>query len=224
MEKIAENYVKTRHNGFFITFEGPEGAGKSTQVRMLLDRLNGRRQDSAFATREPGGTPLAERLRELFKYGCDGEKIDPRTEILLLEAGRVQHVERVIRPGLDAGKIVICDRFTDSTVAYQGAGRGLSAEEIDPLNDFACAGIVPDITFLLDLPVEEGLERAKKRDPEASASDRLEQEKITFHQRLRQGFLDLAARYPERFVVLDAKLPPDVLHGKIWSVCNDHGI
>ena len=224
MENFNEKHHDTPVKGFFITFEGPEGAGKSTQLRMLLERLNARKNGSAVATREPGGTPLAEKLRELFKYGCGDEDIDPRTELLLIEAGRVQHVERVIRPALEAGKIVLCDRFTDSTSAYQGVGRGIAPELVAPLNDFACGGVSPDITFLLDLPVETGLVRARARDPEASANDRLEQEKAVFHQRLRQGFLAIAGKQPERVVVLDASLPPGLLHEKIWSVCDEFGI
>ncbi len=224
MENFTEKHQDKPLKGIFITFEGPEGAGKSTQLRMLLDRLNARKPGSAIATREPGGTPLAEKLRELFKYGCAGEVIDPRTEILLLEAGRVQHVEQVIRPALRKGMIVLCDRFADSTVAYQGAGRGIAPEVVEPLNDFACGGIVPDITFVLDLPVEVGLTRARARNPEASANDRLEQEKAVFHKRLRQGFLDIASAQPGRVKILDALLPPEDLHDRIWSICNDFAL
>ncbi len=224
MKKSRENDRNRPRRGAFITFEGPEGAGKSTQVRMLLAALEAREPGSAVATREPGGTPLAEKLRALFKYGLDGEKIDPRTELLLIEAGRVQHIEEFIRPALAAGKVVICDRFTDSTLAYQGAGRGIGAELVKPLNDFACAGITPDLTFILDIPVDRGLKRAAERSPENSIRDRLENERREFHERLRQGFLALAAADPERCAVIDASGTPEEVHREIWRICNERGL
>lgn len=221
MEKMHENDPRPPRRGRFITFEGPEGAGKSTQVRMLFQALEAREPGMAAVTREPGGTPLAEKLRAIFKYGCGDEKIDPRTELLLIEAGRIQHIGQFIRPALDAGKVVICDRFTDSTLAYQGAGRGIGAELVRMLNDFACAGVTPELTFILDIPVERGLRRAAERSPEASNRDRLENERREFHERLRREFLALAAADPVRCAVIDASGTPDEVHREIWRIYNE---
>lgn len=189
--------------GFFITFEGPEGAGKSSQIKLLYKYLSGRGAD-CVCTREPGGTPLAEKLREIVKSYHGAEDIHAKTELLLMEAARVQHVIEVIKPAVDSGKIVLCDRFYDSTIAYQGAARGLDMAKIDDLNDFAVGQYRPDLTILLDLPVECGFERAEKRQETMGCVDRFEDAGTEFHRRVRQAFLDIAAKEPKRVKVVNA--------------------
>ena len=195
----------------FITFEGPEGGGKSTQVRRLAAQL----ETAGFAhvvTREPGGTPLGSRVRDVL--------LDPTldvhalSEFLLYSASRSQLVHDVIRPALARGEIVICDRYADSSLAYQGFGRGLPRDFLNTVTWEATQGVHPHITFLLDLPPETGLQRAALR----GATDRLEQADLAFHERVRDGFLTLASAHPERFVVLDALSSPDDIAGQIWSL------
>ena len=185
----------------FITFEGLEGAGKSTAMAFARDWFEAR-GETVVCTREPGGTPLAEELRGVLKAVRD-EPVAPSTELLLMFAARAQHVERVIRPALSEGKVVICDRFTDSTRAYQGAGRGLSMEVIDQLADIAHADCNPGLTLWLDVPVALGLERAAARE----AADRFEQETLAFFERVRGGFEALAQRDAGRVQRIDATRP-----------------
>ena len=185
-------------NGLFITFEGPEGSGKSTQVELLAKALADKGL-SCETSREPGGTTFADSLRAILLDKSTGE-ISPRAELLLLQTARADHVEKIIKPAIDAGKVVICDRFTDSSLAYQGGGRGLEARTIHKLNDFATGGISPDITFILDVPPEVGLERA--RGYGLKEHDRLESEDLSFHKRVRNTFLELAKNDPERYLLL----------------------
>ena len=195
---------KTEKKAWFITVEGPEGAGKTTCVEVLLRHFE-KLGLPVITTREPGGTPLAEKLREVVKQRPDaGENIHCETELLLMEAARAQHVREKISPNLRNGISVICDRFTDSTEAYQGGGRGMDLETIRRFNDFACADCRPDLTFLLDLPPEIGFERVARRASADAANDRFEAEKLEFHHRVRQAFLDIAAREPERVRRIDA--------------------
>ncbi len=194
----------------FVTFEGPEGAGKSTQIRLLLERLQERGLE-ALAVREPGGTPLGERVRELL-LSTPGLAFDPRAEVLLFCAARAQLVATVIRPALAAGRIVLADRYVDSTQAYQGAGRGLDRQALANVLSFATGGLMPDLTFLLDLPTEVGL--ARKRSGSAEWN-RLDQESVAYHRAVRRGFLELAAREPGRWQVLDAQRPADDLAREI---------
>ena len=191
----------------FITFEGPEGAGKSTQLNLLKDYLLAAGYQ-VKVTREPGGTPLAEDFRGIVKHYQGEEPLYPETELLLFEAARAQHVNYVIRPALEAGCIVLCDRFTDSTEAYQGAGRALNNEFLQRLNSFATGSCTPDLTLLFDLTPEAGLARATARAAAISAdyNDRLEEEKIDFHHRVRECYLAIARREPQRVKVLDATL------------------
>ena len=189
--------------GYFITFEGPEGAGKSSQIQLLGAALTAAGRDVVI-TREPGGTPLAEAIRNVVKGHRGAEEVHPVTELLLMEAARSQHVSQVIKPALDAGKIVLCDRFYDSTTAYQGGGRELDMDKILDLNSFAALGIVPDLTILLDLAPERGFERTGRRAETQGEYDRFELEKLDFHRRVRAVFLELARREPERFRVVDA--------------------
>ncbi len=187
----------------FITFEGPEGGGKTTQVA-LLERALLDRDIRCQVTREPGGTELANSLRKvLLSVATHG--MGAKAELLLMLAARADHVQRLIRPGLDEGTTVICDRFVDSTVAYQGAGRGLDMGLIGKLNHFATSGLVPDLTLLLDVPVEVGLKRAAR----TSRPDRFEGQALDFHQRLREAFRQLAEREPERIKILDARQPEE---------------
>ena len=180
----------------FVTFEGIEGCGKSTQAKLLYEWLkeNGHK---VLLTREPGGTKAAEEIRELILKHRE-ETFPPFAELCLYTAARAFHVENLIRPSLEKGFIVVCDRFSDSTVAYQGYGRGLPLELINLMNREATKGLEPDITFLLDVPVEVGILRIKSK-----AKDRIEEESLKFHQKVREGFLRIAEENPERVVVID---------------------
>ncbi|RMH86483.1 dTMP kinase [Pseudomonas sp. AOB-7] len=184
--------------GLFITLEGPEGAGKSTNRDYLAERLRERGVD-VLLTREPGGTPLAERIRELLLAPSD-EPMASDTELLLVFAARAQHLQQVIRPALARGAVVLCDRFTDATYAYQGGGRGLSGERIALLENFVQGELRPDLTLIFDLPVEVGLARAAAR----GRLDRFEQEGRGFFEAVRQAYLQRAAQAPQRYRVLDA--------------------
>lgn len=193
--------------GFFITFEGGEGAGKSTQLRHLAEALRAAGHE-VVVTREPGGTPLAEQIRGLLLNA--GEPPEAMTQALLFAAARHDHVTRVIRPAMRAGKIVLCDRFTDSTRAYQG--ETLAEDALEATILLGTAGLVPDLTLLLDLPAEAGLARARQR---GAAGDAFERADLNFHARVRGRFLRLAAREPDRFVVLDAAQPETELAADI---------
>jgi len=183
----------------FITIEGVEGAGKTTQAARLTDVLR-REGHDVVLTREPGGTELGRRLRQLL---LDESSLAPtaQTELLLYLADRAEHVERLIRPALDRGSVVIADRFSDSMVAYQGYGRGVPIETVRRLDDFARGGVQPGLTFVLDLPAEEGLERIRA----TRSGDRLENEAIEFHRRVRAGFQAIAAEHTDRVMVIDAR-------------------
>lgn len=195
-----------RTGGFFITLEGGEGAGKSTQIKLLADRLRQSGRE-VVTTREPGGTPEAEKIRDLLVHR-DGGEWTPMAEILLFFAARNMHVETLIRPALAAGKIVISDRFTDSTRAYQSYGHGIDPDLIESLVRVSLQNFEPDLTFILDLDVKTGLARAGKRlTGEESGEDRFEQLDTAFHERLRRGYLEIAERNPERCVVVDAARP-----------------
>lgn len=197
--------------GLFITLEGVEGCGKTTQIVRLAEFLRSRGRE-VVCTREPGGTPIAERIRGLL-LDPEHTAMSATTELLLYAAARAQHVDELIRPALEAGKDVISDRFADSTTAYQGAGRGLSPEAVMPLHETATRGVWPDLTMVLDLPAEEGLRRAAN----TGASDRLEREPLDFHQRVREEFLRLAQREPGRVKVVDASRSPEEVAAEIRS-------
>ncbi|WP_236207111.1 dTMP kinase [Pseudomonas tohonis] len=188
-------------SGLFITLEGPEGAGKSTNRDFLAERLRSHGID-VLLTREPGGTPLAERIRELLLAPSD-EAMAADTELLLMFAARAQHIAGVIRPALARGQVVLCDRFTDATYAYQGGGRGLPVERIALLENFVQGELHPDLTLVFDLPVDVGLSRAAAR----GRLDRFEQEDRSFFEAVRQTYLQRAAAAPERYRVLDAAAP-----------------
>ncbi|MDD5082480.1 MAG: dTMP kinase [Dehalococcoidales bacterium] len=195
--------------GLFITFEGGEGSGKSFQARKLTKRL----QELALPvvlTYEPGGTPLGNKIR-LWLKRVDKFEVSPLTELMLFDASRAQLVNQVIKPNLEMGKIVICDRYTDSTLAYQGYGRGLNLEMISTINNAATLGLIPDLTVLLDIAVEAGLARKKNRK-----QDRFEREALAFHQRVREGYLKLAAEEPQRWLVVDTSQSKEETAGAIW--------
>jgi dTMP kinase len=194
--------------GRFITLEGIEGAGKSTVARLLRDALSQRGLE-VILTREPGGTPLAERVRQIV-LEQQGESVSPAAETLLMFAARAIHLDNLIRPALERGAWVICDRFTDATRAYQGMGRGVSRDWIEQLAREVHRGLEPDRTLLLDLPVEEGLARARQRSG-AVATDRFEEESVQFFERVRAGYHSLARSAPERIRIIDASRPlPEV--------------
>jgi len=192
--------------GFFVAFEGGEGTGKSTQIARAAAWLRGRGRD-VLETREPGGTPLGAELRRLVLDPAG--HVTPRAETLLYAADRAHHVDTMIRPALAAGQVVLTDRYLDSTLAYQGAGRGL--DDARTVTAWATGGLLPDLTVLLDLDPRVGLARAGAR----SSFDRLEAAALEFHEAVRAGFLALAAEAPQRYVVLDAAEPPDVLAERV---------
>jgi len=193
--------------GRFITVEGGEGSGKSTQVPLLAAALE-RAGVAVLATREPGGSPGAEAIRRLLLEG-EGERWDAMEEALLLVAARRDHVARLIEPALERGTWVVCDRFSDSTVAYQGYGRGLPVVDIAVLHRIALGDFAPDLTLILDLPAEVGLARASARPADADRFERLDR---SFHQRLRQAYRDIAAAEPERCVMIDAAADLRLVH------------
>ena len=204
--------------GVLITLEGGEGSGKSTQARALAERLRGNGY-AVRLTEEPGGTSLGRWIWEFFQRQASGPGAPAaRAELLLFEAARAQHVAEVLRPALDAGEIVVCDRFTDSTVAYQGYGRGLSLADIETCNQIACAGLKPDLTLLLDLPAEAGLARAERAHRSGKLHDAIGGESLAFHRRVRAGFLALARQEPERVKVLDASAAADAVTDAVWQL------
>lgn len=209
-------------SGLFITLEGGEGAGKTTQCRSIKTYFE-QQGRGVILTREPGGTPEAEKIRNLLVQR-DGGCWTPVAECLLFFAARQMHVETLIKPALAESKVVICDRFTDSTIAYQGYGHGFDLETIRAVEHIALNGFKPDITFLLDIPVEEGLRRSMKQKDIASGlentEDRFEKLDTVFHERLRQGFLDLAKADPKRVRVVDASRPAEDITKDILALLN----
>lgn len=192
----------------FITFEGGEGAGKTTLISRLRNFFE-ERGSEVLSTREPGGTLLGEKLRDIVLNGGTDLTLTPKAELLLFLAARASHVDQLIRPALQQNKIVLCDRFSDSTVAYQGYARSIGIEETEALCSFATSHLEPDLTFYLDLNPEEGFGRMKKA---SRTQDRMESEALSFHQKVREGFLELAKRHPERIKRLDASLSPEEVY------------
>jgi len=198
---------KTERRGTFITFEGIEGAGKGTQVRLAKEFLESQGHE-VLVTREPGGTTLGENLRDnLLEHGQG--KVDARAEALLFAASRAQHVSHVIRPALEEGKVILCDRYLDSSLAYQGTGRGLGEQDVLSLNVWATQGLFPDLVILLHLEPDQGLSRI------GGDQDRIESEDVAFHAKVADAFLKIAEDHPERFRVIDASGPPDQVHGRV---------
>jgi dTMP kinase len=203
--------------GLFITFEGSEGCGKSTQVQRLATRLE-QTGLPFLLTREPGGTALGEQIRHLLQFAPEGAAMRPETEVLLFEASRSQLVREVIQPALARGEIVISDRFFDSTTVYQGAARKLDPRAVEQLNAFAVGDCIPDLTFVLDVDVPTARARMMRRGRPVGAPDRMEQEPIEFYERVCAAYRDLAQREPDRIHLLDASGAPDEIENQIWSV------
>ncbi len=200
--------------GFFITFEGIEGCGKTTQIGRLTAHLK-EKNLPFLLTREPGGTAIGDRIRRIL-LSSENSGMEASAEFFLYAAARAQHISQVVLPALAEGKMVLCDRFADATAAYQGYGRGLNLAWIEEIHDRFLKGLKPDLTFLLDLPVEEGLRRAWKRmENQAVKEDRFEKEDLAFHRRVREGYLLLARREPGRIVVLDGMKDEQSLHREI---------
>lgn len=197
--------------GLFISFEGVEGTGKTTQARLLFEHLKDKGRE-AVLTKEPGGTAIGARIREVL-LSEEHSKMGDLTELLLYCADRAQHVRELINPALEAGGVVITDRYSDSTRAYQGAARGLEPELLAALDSAATGGLLPDVTLLLDLEPSEGL----RRNREAQKSDRLEQEALEFHERVREAFLDIARHEPGRVKLLDASGTVDEVHARVLA-------
>lgn len=192
--------------GYFVSFEGPDGAGKSTVLKEVLAKIGSQLKPQYLVTREPGGSKIAEKIRDIILDPAN-DKMDAKTEALLYAAARSQHVEEIIKPALEAGKIVFSDRFVDSSLAYQGEGRDLGIKEVKQINNFATNKLDPDLTFFIDVAPEIGLSRIQKLRP--GQEDRLEQENLSFHTKVYQGFLKVRAMYPERFVTIDGTQPID---------------
>ena len=201
--------------GLFITFEGIEGSGKSTQITLLRTALQ-RLDYAVIQTREPGGCAIADQIRSILLHP-ENTALEPTAELLLYAAARAQHVSEIIRPALDCGKMVLCDRYTDATLAYQGDGRGLDQQLIGELNSVASQETTPDLTILIDLQIETGLGRALSREiaQQDSSEGRFEREAMAFHQRVRDGYLALAEAEPARFRVVDGSLSIEQLAEEI---------
>jgi len=200
--------------GFFITFEGSEGCGKSTQISLLAEKLRQAGREPLLI-REPGGTPAGESIRHLLQHAPEGENLVPEAELLLFAASRAQLVREKIQPALDAGRVVISDRFLDSTTVYQGVARRIPAQDTAGINAFAVGDCLPDVTFLLDLERETSLARMRAGKREL---DRIERESEEFFAAVRSGYLDLAKKNPGRVVVLDASQPVEALAKEIQSL------
>ena len=201
--------------GLFITLEGPDGAGKTTQIKLLGKYLENMDKQVVY-TREPGGTNISEEIRNLLLNPLNSEMVD-RTEALLYAAARAQHVEQVIRPLVSEGRIILCDRFTDSTIAYQGFGRGIDLDFLFQLNSMAVSGVVPDLTLIFDLDPAEGIGRIneKRNFSVGEEKDRIEQENMDFHRKVRKGFLHLAGLEPHRCKIINAGKTPDMVHNEV---------
>lgn len=202
--------------GLFITIEGPDGAGKSSLVRRLQKAIQEETDRPLVMTREPGGSDIAEEIREILLNPVH-TKMDARTEALLLAAGRRQHVVEKIRPALSRGDIVLCDRFVDSSIAYQGQARGIGVEEVKAINAFAIEGLKPDLTIYLDVEAEVGLSRIRDKKSNRS-QDRLELEAVTFHEEVRTGYAQLISQEPERFSIIDASQAEEKVFEDTWAV------
>jgi dTMP kinase len=203
--------------GLFITFEGSEGCGKSTQIGRLAARLRDQQRE-VVQLREPGGTPIGESIRNLLQYDATASAMAPEAELLLFAASRAQLVREVIRPALQRGAVVLCDRFLDSTTVYQGVARALSWNDVAAINDFAIGGTLPDLTLLLDLDAAEGRRRAAVRK---GPVDRMEQEGQDFYEAVRRGYLELAQDDPHRFAIIDASANEEIVERAITAVLQE---
>ncbi|MGC8744343.1 MAG: dTMP kinase [Verrucomicrobiia bacterium] len=218
------------NKGLFITFEGTEGCGKTTQIKLLASRIESEFNISAVLLREPGGTPIGEEIRYILKHSPNNPVMKAETELLLMNASRAQLVREVILPSLEAGKVVLCDRFYDSTVAYQGYGRGLNLQEVENIINFAVGEARPDLTLLLSIPLELSLKRRMMRNNNGEAEtglangdktairDRFEEADIDFFQRVHHGFVQIAQREPQRVKVVDGTKSVEEVFEEIWAL------
>jgi dTMP kinase len=205
--------------GLFVSFEGGEACGKSTQVARLVGKLESQGRE-VVATREPGSTRAGEAIRNLLLHSESGITLTPEAELLLFGASRAQLVEEVIRPALNAGKIVIADRFSDSTTVYQGIARGLDLKFIRQLEQFVCSDLLPVVTFLLDLDLETMRTRRLRRVRPANTKDRMEELPSPFHEKVREGYLQVARESPTRIKIIDAARPADEVEASVWKEIN----
>ena len=202
--------------GKFITFEGIDGCGKTTQMRLAAERLRAAGRETV-ETVEPGGTEIGRQIRRIL-LDANNAHMTPRAELLLYFASRAQNVEEVIRPALAEGKIVLCDRFTDSTLAYQGCGRGISTGVILELDRIACAGLEPDLTVLIDVDLETSMQRSRQRNERTSSQEtRIDEESRAFHERVRDGYLELAKLHSERFIIVDGAPRIGAVAQQVWE-------
>lgn len=209
-------------NGIFITFEGPDGSGKTTQLKKLGEELKKLGHD-VLVTREPGGTAISDKIRSIILDPVNEEMVD-QAEVLLYAASRAQHVHELILPALEAGCIVLCDRFIDASVAYQGYGLGLDVEQVKAISRYASSGLQATRTFILDVPVEVSMARLHQRASGATNAaeplDRIEQKHVDYHGRVREGFHQIASDHPERVTVINANRSVEEIAADIWSQCN----
>jgi dTMP kinase len=211
---MTERSTTTR--GLFITFEGPEGSGKSTQLRMLGKKLRGQ-NFTVLETAEPGGTPIGLQIRRVL-LDTKNQELCPTAELLLMFAARAQNIDQAILPALAAGQLVLCDRFTDSTLVYQGVARGLGAEVVYELDRIACRGLVPDLTLAIDIEVEAGLARAHHRNERTQdVETRLDEQSLEFHRKVREAYLQLAEDEPKRVKLIDGSREAAEVAQAVWS-------
>ena len=203
-----------KDRGIFISFEGPEGCGKTTQISKISALLE-EAGNKVLVTREPGGTEIGEEIRHLLMHSTANANMFPETELLLFTASRAQLVREVIIPKIEEGSFVLCDRFLDSTTVYQGAARKLAENAVHMINTFAVGNLMPDLTIILDIPVEVGLHRIKHRASEIP--DRMEKETLEFYHAVREGYLLLAKSLPDRFLIVDGTLPEEKITATIWN-------
>jgi len=207
--------------GRFITFEGIDGSGKTTQMHVLAERLR-REGREVLETVEPGGTEVGAQIRRILLDSAN-QDLRPTSELLLYFASRAQNVEQSIRPALAQGKIVLCDRFTDSTLAYQGCARGLGEETVLTLDQIACRGLVPDLTLLIDVDLETALARARVRNVGTAGSEtRMDNQSLEFHRKVREAYLDLARKHCDRIRIIDGRGTPDAVATRVWEVAAAH--
>ena len=208
-------------NGIFLTLEGGEGCGKSTQLELVAKALRTASGREVVTARSPGGTAVAEKIRTILKSREPGEELRPETELMLFGACHAQMCAHLIRPALESGSIVVSDRFTDSTLVYQGVARGIDPDAVRRVNDFVCAGVRPDLVIVLDVPVDVGLRRASVRSGADAAQDRFDSESAAFHNAVREGFLSLARREPGRFAVVDGSKSPEEVTESILETIHE---
>jgi dTMP kinase len=208
-------------HGCFITFEGIDGSGKTTQLRLLGERLRAEGRD-VLETAEPGGTAVGQQIRRILLDAAN-QALRPTTELLLYFASRAQNVEQAILPALAAGKVVLCDRFTDSTLAYQGYARGLGTDTVLILDRIACQGLVPDLTVLIDLDLETGIARTRTRNAAGETNEtRLDEESADFHRRVREAYLTIARQHADRFRIIDGRGTPRDIAAAVWKEVAAH--